>query len=141
MMQYKGYMGKVEFDPDAQVLHGEVVGIRDVITFQADSVSALRSAFEESVDDYLAFCEQRGESPDRPCSGQFLLRLTPELHRRAAMLAAANSQSLNQWVTRQIETSVQSSMAAPKRKARTARKRKSGANHTRKSDATRGKRT
>jgi predicted HicB family RNase H-like nuclease len=62
-MLYKGYMGKVQYDDEAKLVHGEVIGIRDVITFQADSASDIRKAFFDSVDDYLAFCKSRGEEP------------------------------------------------------------------------------
>ena len=82
MMEYKGFIGKVEFDDDAGLFHGEVVNTRDVITFQGKSVSELKKSLKESVDDYLAFCAQRGEEPDKPFSGQFVTRIPPELHRR-----------------------------------------------------------
>ena len=95
MMQHKGYAGKVEFDADAGILHGEVLGIRDVVTFQGTSVAEVQKAFRESVDDYLAFCKQRGESPDKPCSGQFLVRIDSELHRKASVLAELEGRSLN----------------------------------------------
>lgn len=98
MMKYKGYIGKVEFDAEADILHGEVVGIRDVVTFQGRSVEEIEKAFRDSVDDYLAFCKQRGESPNRTCSGHFLLRIDSELHRKADMLANASGKSLNAWV-------------------------------------------
>lgn len=98
MMEYKGYLGKVEFDPDANVLHGEVVGIRDVVTFQGRSVAEIEKAFKESVDDYLKFCQERGERPDRPFSGKFVVRIAPDLHRKANMLASASDKSLNAWV-------------------------------------------
>lgn len=65
MLEHQGYLGRVEFDGEAGVFHGEVVGIRDVVTFEGQSVDELRKAFSDSVDDYLAFCEQRGESPQR----------------------------------------------------------------------------
>ena len=55
-MEYKGYVGKVEFDDDAEIFHGEVLDTRDVITFQGKSVGELRQAFRDSIDDYLAFC-------------------------------------------------------------------------------------
>ena len=74
MMRYKSYFGKVEFDDEAKVLHGEVAGVRDVVTFQADSVEGIEKAFRESVDDYLAFCRKRGEAPEKPFSGQFVVR-------------------------------------------------------------------
>ena len=64
-MQYKGYIGKVEFDSDARILNGEVVGIRDVVTFQGQSVVEVEKAFQESVDEYIAFCTERGEQPEK----------------------------------------------------------------------------
>ena len=102
MMTYKGYVGKVEFDADAGVLHGTVLGIRDVITFEGSSVKEIEKAFRDSVDDYLAFCKERHESPEKPCSGQFVLRLDPELHRTAALVADASGVSLNTWIKRVV---------------------------------------
>lgn len=66
MMEYKGYIGKVEIDEDAGILHGEIINIRDVITFEGQTVEELRQAFEESADDYLEFCAERGEEPEKP---------------------------------------------------------------------------
>jgi predicted HicB family RNase H-like nuclease len=65
MMEHKGYIGRVEFDDEADIFHGEVINTRDVITFQGQSVAELKTAFKESVEDYLAFCATRGEEPDR----------------------------------------------------------------------------
>jgi predicted HicB family RNase H-like nuclease len=95
MMQYKGCIGKIEFDPDAKILHGEVVGIRDVVTFQGSSVQEIENAFHESVDDYLSFCKERGEQPDKRFSGRFLLRVNADLHRSLDMFAHASGKSLN----------------------------------------------
>jgi predicted HicB family RNase H-like nuclease len=72
---------------------------RDVISFEAQSVEDLRDAFREAVNDYLAFCEKRGENPDRPFSGKILLRATPELHRQVTAAAAQGGKSVNEWVT------------------------------------------
>lgn len=98
MLEHKGYIGKVTLDDEAGLFHGEVIGIRDVVTFQGRSVSELRRAFRESVDDYLAFCAERGEEPNKACSGRFVVRISPELHRRVNMLAAASGKSLNSLV-------------------------------------------
>jgi len=106
MMMYKGYVGKVEFDAEAHLFHGEVGGIRDVVTFQGKSVAELERAFKDSVDDYLAFCCQRGEGPEKPCSGQFVVRIPPELHRSVAMLADASGKSLNAWVAEQLKRAI-----------------------------------
>src|SRR5438309_2217547 len=103
MMAYKGYVGRVEFDDDADLFHGEVVNTRDVITFQGATVKELRKAFQESVDDYLAFCRERGEAPEKPYSGQFVTRLTPDLHRKISLAAAVSGKSLNAWIVEQLE--------------------------------------
>jgi predicted HicB family RNase H-like nuclease len=110
MMEYKGYIAKVEFDPDAKILHGEVVGIRDVVTFQGRTVDEVEKAFQESVDDYLAFCKKRGEQPDKPCSGQFVVRIDSDLHRKANMLATASGSSLNAWVAKCLDEEVRREM-------------------------------
>lgn len=99
MMIHKGYIGKVEFDADARILHGEVVGIRDVVTFQADDVAGIEKAFRDSVDDYLAFCKERREDPEKPASGKFVVRTDPELHRKLSTIAEATERSLNALVT------------------------------------------
>lgn len=65
-MTYRDYKAVVRFDEDAGIFHGEIINTRDVITFQGSSVKGLKKAFEESVEDYLAFCEGRGEEPDKP---------------------------------------------------------------------------
>ena len=83
-MEYKGYVARVEYDDEARLFHGQVMNLRDVITFQGRSVAQLRKALRDSVDDYLAFCAQRGEAPERPFSGKVLLRLSPKVHRAAA---------------------------------------------------------
>jgi len=102
MLKYKDYIGHVEFDEEADVFHGEVINSRDVITFQGDTVKLLKKAFKESVDDYLAFCKDRGEEPERPFSGKFNVRLDPELHREAVVAAKQAGMSLNTWVAEAI---------------------------------------
>lgn len=102
MLEYKGYTGHAEYDGSARVFHGEVLDTRDVITFQGTSVSQVELAFRESVDDYLEFCEQRGESPDRPFSGRFMLRLPPALHRQLFVQAKREGKSLNQLIAERL---------------------------------------
>ena len=102
MLEYKGYIGHVEYDADAEIFHGEVINTRDVITFQADNVQELKKAFFDSVQDYLDFCNERGERPEKPFSGRFNLRLDPETHRDAYLAAKQSGMSLNSWVTNAI---------------------------------------
>lgn len=99
MMKYKGYIGHVIYDDEAKLLHGEVINIRDVVTFQGYSVDELETAFQESVDDYLEMCAERGEKPDKPFSGRFVLRMDPELHKESFLAAKAVGKSLNAWIT------------------------------------------
>ena len=106
MMEYQGYIGKVEFDDEAGIFHGEVINTRDVITFQGVSVRELKKAFQDSVDDYLAFCAERGESPDKPFSGQFVTRVPPELHRQVNLVARMSGKSLNAWVADQLQSAL-----------------------------------
>ena len=66
MMEYKGYFAKVEFDDETDIFHGEVINLRDVVTFQGQTVDELHQAFRDSIDDYLEFCAERGEEPEKP---------------------------------------------------------------------------
>lgn len=70
-MKYKGYEAVVTFDEVANIFHGEVINTRDVITFQGTTAAELKKALSESVEDYLTFCEERGDEPDKPFSGNF----------------------------------------------------------------------
>ncbi len=122
MMEHKGYLGKVEFDDEAAIFHGEVINTRDVITFQGESVSELTEAFHDSIDDYLAFCKERGESPDKPFSGQFVTRISPELHRQVNVAATVSGKSLNAWVTEQLQAAVERLGARKSRGKKSAKK-------------------
>jgi len=96
VLEYKGYFGTVEADNGVFV--GRVSGLRDVITFAGATFAEVEQAFRDSIDDYLAFCAERGEPPDRPYSGKIPLRVSPETHRRAATRAQAAGMSLS-WST------------------------------------------
>jgi predicted HicB family RNase H-like nuclease len=98
MMEYKGYTAKVEFDSEADLFHGQVQYLTDVITFQGRSVDELKTEFANSVDDYLEFCKERGEPAEKPFLGRFLVRTDPTLHRAIAMAASIAGESLNTWV-------------------------------------------
>ena len=101
-MNYKGYTGKFEYDSDADLFHGEVLNLTDVITFQGRSIDELKEALAESAEDYLEFCAQQGKAPEKPFSGRFNVWLSPELHQRIASRAALSGKSINAWLNESL---------------------------------------
>jgi predicted HicB family RNase H-like nuclease len=102
VLDYKGYKGRVKLDEESGLLHGEVLDLRDVVTFEGESVQELEKAFRDSVDDYLEFCAELDREPDRPFSGKFQLRISPELHRDVWIQAQREGKSLNQYVAEKL---------------------------------------
>jgi predicted HicB family RNase H-like nuclease len=103
-MEYKGYMaGPIDIDPEDGTLSGTVAGLRDVVHFEGATAAELAQAFRDSIDAYLDLCTERGKLPDRPFNGKILLRTQPDLHRKAALRAAAEGVSISQWISRRIE--------------------------------------
>ncbi len=72
-MKYKGYHGQFNYDEEAKLFHGKVVGLNDVITFQETSEDELEQAFKDSVDEYLDFCKDLGRAPEKPFSEKLML--------------------------------------------------------------------
>ena len=106
MMKYKGYTGRVDYDDEAKIFHGEVLDTRDVITFQGSSVEEIENAFRDSIDDYLDFCKERNEKPDKPFSGRFVLRISSELHHKLYIHANNSGKSINKWLVDLLEETV-----------------------------------
>lgn len=102
-VKYKKYIATIEFDQDAGIFHGEVVNLNDVVTFQGQSVSELQKAFRESIEDYLNACREFDKEPEKPFTGNFQVRLRPEVHRSAVLAAKMEGKSLNKWVSEKIE--------------------------------------
>jgi predicted HicB family RNase H-like nuclease len=102
MMKYKGYIGHVVYDPEAKIFHGDVVGLKDVITFQGTTVKELEKAFKDSVDDYLAWCKERGEKPEKTFSGNLRIRIAQDLHAKLAQEASVQGMSLNSLITEKL---------------------------------------
>lgn len=96
-MSYKGYSARVEYDDEDGIFVGRIAGIRDGVGFHADSVSELKEAFHEAVEDYLETCASIGKEPQKAFSGQMMFRVSPDLHRKAAVAAELAGKSLNQW--------------------------------------------
>jgi predicted HicB family RNase H-like nuclease len=106
VLKYKGYSGIVEYDPDGKIFTGEVIGIQSMITFQGRTPEELEASFASSIDLYLEMCQEDGVQPEKPYSGRFNLRISPELHKVMAERAAVERKSLNQLVTEILQRSL-----------------------------------
>jgi len=107
ILTYKGYQGRFDYDAEADIFHGEVLHLTDVVTFQGRSIDELKQALADSVEDYLEFCASKGRTPEKPYSGRFNVRITPEMHQRIAAEAARDGISLNTWVARALSSAVE----------------------------------
>lgn len=105
-MSYKGYPARVQYSEDDGCFVGHIVGINDIVGFHGDAVVELRQAFEEAVDDYLETCERLGRAPQKPYSGNLMLRIPPDVHAAVAAAAEVSGKSINQWATEMFEKAV-----------------------------------
>jgi predicted HicB family RNase H-like nuclease len=96
---YKNYTARIEFDGRDNIFVGRIAGIRDRVSFHADTVKKLNIAFKEAVEDYIETCAKAGKSPEKPASGKLMLRVPPEVHGSALIAAQVAGKSLNQWAT------------------------------------------
>ncbi len=113
-MEYKGYVGTVEYSAEDGCFIGRIHGIRDSVTFEGESVSGLRTDFENAVDSYLATCAEIGKSPQTQRSGKMLLRLPVDLHCQLTVQAESSGASVNALVVEAIETLCKNKRRAPR---------------------------
>lgn len=106
VLEYKGYTGSVEFSADDKIFYGKIVGIRDVVSFEGETVKELTSSFRAAITDYLKTCKELGKEPDEEFKGSFNVRLKGRLHRLAAIKSAAEKISLNKFIERAVEKAV-----------------------------------
>jgi len=102
IIKYKDFVASVHFSSEDDVFHGKIEGIDDSITFEGETVKALKKAFEEAVEDYLDICEQIDKDPHKSYKGSFNVRIEPELHKKAAFRSLELGLSLNQFVEKAI---------------------------------------
>jgi predicted HicB family RNase H-like nuclease len=114
-MTYKGYSGSVEYSAPDRVFHGKLIGITDIITFEGTSVEELERDFRDAVDDYLASCSEQGMEPQKPYSGKFVLRLSPEVHQDASIAARRAYSSMNSWIIGAIQMRLAAEKPVPRR--------------------------
>ncbi len=107
VLEYKGYLTKIEYSTADHVLYGKIEGIKDLVNFESDSIEDIEEEFHCAVDDYLQLCEELGECPDKAYSGTFNVRMSPELHRQLAMQAIKSGETLNRTVERAVKAYVE----------------------------------
>ena len=105
-MEYKGYVGSVEFSEEDGTLFGRVMGIRALISYEGETGKELMEDFHDAVDTYLSLCAEKGITPERAYKGSFNVRISPELHRQISVCAAAQQISLNSFVENALRASV-----------------------------------
>ncbi len=98
IIEYKGYIGNIEFSEADGVFFGKVQGIKSLISYEGENAKQLIKDFHTAVDDYLNLCEERGIKPERAYKGTFNIRITPELHKKVAIYAQEKKKSLNSIV-------------------------------------------
>jgi predicted HicB family RNase H-like nuclease len=113
-MEYKGFTARIEYDGEDEVFFGRLLGLRAVVSFHADTVAKLKREMHVAVNEYVASCERRGEAPEKPLSGNVPLRMPPDVHGRAAVLAEASGKSLNQLITELVEGATRQPFVADK---------------------------
>ena len=109
-MAYKGYVARVEYDDEDGVFVGRLAGVREGVGFHADTVSDLRAAFHEAVDDYVAVCAKIGKKPQKPYSGQIMVRVDPKVHADAAFAAELSGKSLAKWTEEKLREAAEREM-------------------------------
>ena len=104
LMEYKGYIGSVEFSENDGLFYGKVYGIRSLISYEGSNAAELVADFHGAVDDYLAMCEEDGTKPETAYKGNLNVRFRhPDIHRRAAIYAITHDQSLNSFIEEAVK--------------------------------------
>ena len=102
LLKYKGFLGSIEVSIGDNCIHGKILFIDDVVTYEAESPSQLEAEFKAAVEDYLATCKELGRAPNKPFSGSFNVRIGPNLHQLVARYAAVNNTSINEVIKQAV---------------------------------------
>jgi predicted HicB family RNase H-like nuclease len=105
-IEYKSYTGTIEYSKEDDLLYGKVIGIRGLISYEGKTGSELEADFKDAIDTYLRDCKIEGIQPEKPFKGSFNVRISPELHQRAALIALRKKMSLNNFVAESIKESI-----------------------------------
>ena len=105
-LKYKEFIGSVHYSAEDEVFYGKIEGVNDLITFEGNTVTKLKKAFKEAVNDYQELCEESGKQVFKSFKGSFNVRVNPELHSKAFELALMEGKTLNQFIKEAIELKI-----------------------------------
>ena len=103
VINYKGFVGSIYYSPEDECFHGTIESIKDLVSFEKQSVAELKKSFRETVEDYLKLCRTTGKTPQKSYKRSFNIRISPDLHKRAVRKSISEGISLNKLVRRALE--------------------------------------
>jgi len=107
ILEYKGYSGTVEYSADDNILFGKVIGVNSLISYEGKSIKELKADFEGVVDEYLEYCEENNIEPEKTYKGSLNVRISPEAHRKATLIARSEHISLNQFIEMSVNEKIE----------------------------------
>jgi predicted HicB family RNase H-like nuclease len=106
MLNYKGYLGEAFYDDEIKTFSGRIVNAKAIGTFYGKTVEEIETEFKKTIDYYLDLCQRKNVEPEKPFSGRFNLRITPELHRKIYQASNEEGKSINVWIKEKLESIV-----------------------------------
>ena len=106
-LAYKGYFGSVDFSAEDRLFYGKVQFVDSLLAYDGNSVVEIESAFQETVDSYLQFCDETGKCPEKSCSGTFNVRIGSALHINVSKVAFRQGLGLNEFIIKALESTIE----------------------------------
>lgn len=105
-LEYKNYTGSIEYSREDDLLFGKVLGIQSLISYEGKTGHELENDFKLAIDAFLESCRKEEIKPEKPFKGSFNVRISPELHHKAALLAMKEKITLNNLVAESIREKI-----------------------------------
>lgn len=106
-LRHKDFIGSIEVDSEDKCLHGKLLYIADLITYEANTVAKLETEFKKAVNDYLATCKELNREPLKSFKGSLNVRIGSDLHKEAAFHATQDGLTLNEFIKLAVHNQIQ----------------------------------
>jgi predicted HicB family RNase H-like nuclease len=103
VLHFREYVGSIGYDSSENMFFGKVMYINDAILFSSDTIEGLALDFENVIEDYLSLCEKEGLQPNKPMSGVFNVRTSPENHYCLSVISKREKTTLNNVLNEAIK--------------------------------------